>query len=101
MPAAIGIDQDLIAEFCKRHSIVELALFGSVLREDFGPDSDIDVLVTFAPNRTPGFVRLHHIENELSEFLGGRHLDLVTKKFLNHRIRSEVLADAEVLYEEG
>ena len=101
MPAAIAIDQQAIADFCQRRHIVELALFGSVLRDDFRGDSDVDVLVAFAPGHTPGFVEFHHIEQELSELLEGRRLDLVTRKFLNHRIREAVLADAEVVYAKG
>ena len=100
MPAAIAIDTDAVAQFCRRHFITELALFGSVLRDDFSDHSDVDVLVTFAPQHIPGFVLLHHMERELSELLGGRRLDLVTRKFLNHRIRNAVLADAEVVYAE-
>jgi len=73
----------------------------SVLRVDFTGDSDVDVLVAFAPGHTPGFVELHHMEQELSELLKGRRLDLVTRKFLNHRIRDAVLAGAEVIYAEG
>ena len=100
MPAAIAIDSEAIAQFCRRHFIAELALFGSVLRDDFSAESDVDVLVTFATGHTPGFIQLHHMERKLSELLGGRRLDLVTRKFLNHRIRDSVLADAEVVYAE-
>jgi predicted nucleotidyltransferase len=101
MPAAITIDQEAVARFCRRRHITELALFGSVLRDDFSSESDVDVLVSFAAGHTPGFVELHHMEQELSKLLGGRRLDLVTQKFLNHRIRDAVLADAEVVYAEG
>ena len=101
MPAAIAINQKAVADFCRRHHITELAFFGSVLRADFSPDSDVDVLVAFELGHTPGFVELHHMEQELSELLGGRSLDLVTRKFLNHRIRDAVLTDAEVVYVEG
>ncbi len=100
MPVAIAIDQEAVVDFCRRRHIVELALFGSVLRDDFSPDSDVDVLVTFAPGHTPGFVELHHMEQELSELFEGRRLDLVTRKFLKHRIRDAVLATAEVVYAE-
>ena len=101
MPTAIAIDKQAIAEFCQRHKIVRMALFGSVLRDDFTDTSDIDVLVNFAPRHTPSFVDLHYMERELSELLGDRRLDMVTQKFLNHRIRDSVLADAEVIYREG
>ena len=74
-----------------------LALFGSVLRDDFRPDSDVDVLVEFQPGHVPGldFVR---IEREFSELLQGRPVDMVTPKFLNPRIRDQVLMSAESLY---
>lgn len=101
MNVAIAIDRQAVADFCRRRHIVELALFGSVLRDDFTRDSDVDVLVAFAPGHTPGFVELHHMEQELSELFEGRRLDLVTRKFLNHRIRDAVLAEAEVVYAEG
>jgi predicted nucleotidyltransferase len=92
------MDRMTLAEFCRRRHIRKLALFGSVLREDFRPDSDIDVLVEFLPEHTPGFLALYDMERELSQLLGGRKLDLVTPGFLNHRIRDRVLAEAEVQY---
>ena len=98
MARTIAIDHEVIAEFCRKHHIRKLSLFGSVLREDFRSDSDIDVLVEFDPDHVPGFIRLHFIEEELSGLLGERKVDLVTPKFLNSRIRSRVLAEAEVQY---
>ncbi|MFC2171137.1 nucleotidyltransferase family protein [Acidobacteriota bacterium] len=95
------IDEEAIAQFCRKHHIRKLALFGSVLTDDFGPDSDIDVLVEFEPGQGPGFIRLYEIEQQLSVLLGGREVDLVTEKFLNHRIRERVLASAEVQYAAG
>jgi len=100
MPAAIAIDRAQIGAFCRRRHIRSLALFGSVLRDDFGPESDVDVLVEFQPGHTPGFLRLHEMEQELSGLLDQRRVDLVTQKFLNRRIRERVLQDAEVLYEQ-
>ena len=93
----VEVDQGELAEFCRRHHIRRLALFGSVLRQDFGPDSDIDVLVEFEPGHTPGlaFIRM---ERELSTLFQGRSVDLVTPRFLNHRIRDRVLAEAETQY---
>lgn len=98
--AHIDISKEKIAEFCRCNHIRKLSLFGSVLREDHRPDSDIDVLVEFEPNHGPGFIGLVKMEKELSVLLGGRKIDLVTEKFLNPRIRSRVLADAEVQYAE-
>lgn len=83
---------------CRRRHISRLALFGSVLREDFHPESDVDVLVEFEPGRTPGFAFVS-IQDELSSLLGNRKVDLVTPKFLNRRIRDRVLKEAELVYE--
>jgi len=96
----IEISRDRLADFCQRNHILKLALFGSVLREDFGPESDVDVLVEFDPEYLPGFLRLHDIETQLSSIFGGRRIDLVTEKFLNRRIRERILSDAEVQYAE-
>lgn len=98
---AIPIDKLQIAEFCRKHRIRKLSLFGSVLREDFRPDSDVDVLVEFEPGRTPGFIRLLTMEQELSNLLQARKVDLVTQGFLNRRIRDKVLAGAQVQYAQG
>jgi uncharacterized protein with HEPN domain/predicted nucleotidyltransferase len=98
MPARIELDRAAIAEFCRRHHIVRMALFGSVLREDFQPDSDVDVLVEFDPEHVPGIFGLGAMEDELAPLLGGRKPDLVTVKSLNHRIRDAVLASAEPVY---
>jgi predicted nucleotidyltransferase len=96
----IDIPKEKIAEFCRMHHIRKLALFGSVLREDFRPDSDVDVLVEFEPGHVVG-LRLIQMEEELSQLLGGHKVDIVTSKFLNRRIRDRVLASAEVQYAEG
>lgn len=94
----IEIPNEKLSDFCRRNSIRRLSFFGSVLRDDFGPASDIDVLVEFEPGRTPGFLRLSLIEEELSILLGNRKVDLVTEKFLNPRIRNRVIAECEVGY---
>jgi len=97
MSPHLSIDREAVSAFCRRHHISRLALFGSVLGDRFGPDSDVDVLVEFEPGYVPGlnFVR---IEREFSELLHGRRVDMVTAKFLNPRIRQQVLNDAEPLY---
>lgn len=97
MLANLSIDADTLSAFCRRHHIRRLALFGSVLREDFRPDSDIDVLVEFEPGHVPG-LRFVSIEQELSDLLGGRRIDMVTPKILNSRIRNQVLGSAQPLY---
>ena len=92
----LDVPKALLAEFCRRNHIRRLAFFGSVLREDFGPTSDVDVLVEFEPGAVPGFLGLSVIEAELSALLGNREVDLVTEKFLSPRIRDRVLAESEV-----
>lgn len=92
----IGISDERMAEFCRRHHITRLALFGSVLRDDFRPDSDIDVLVEFEPGHTPGFA-FFGIEEELSAMLG-RKVDLNTIGFLSPRFRDRVTAESLVCY---
>lgn len=87
-----------ISELCQHWHIAKLSLFGSVLRDDFKLDSDIDVLVKFESGYTPGFFKLHQIQEDLSTLLGGRTVDLVTTKFLNHRMRDRILAEAETCY---
>ena len=99
MGLGIRVDREKIAEFCRRHHIRRLSLFGSVLRDDFQPDSDIDVLVTFEPGQVIG-LRIVEIEDELTRLLGSR-VDLVSEKYLNRRIRDQVLSAAEVQYAEG
>lgn len=100
MGARIPIDRARIAEFCARHHVRRLALFGSVLRDDFRPDSDVDVLVDFEPGHVVGF-RIIEMEEELSRILGGHKADIVREKYLNRRIRDRVLAGVEVQYAEG
>ena len=97
MSPHLAIDRDAVSAFCQRHHITRLALFGSVLRDDFGSDSDIDVLVEFQSGHVPGF-KFVTIERELSALLHGRRVDMVTAKFLNARIRAQVLSSAEPLY---
>lgn len=99
--AHIDVPKEKIAEFCRHHHIRKLSLFGSVLRDTHRPDSDVDVLVEFEPSHGPGFIGLMKMEKEFSLLLGGRKVDLVTKRFLNRRIRDRVLADAEIQYAEG
>jgi len=101
MAPAIAVDHQAVVEFCRKHRIRKLSLFGSVLRDDFQPESDVDVLVEFEPGHVPGFIRLYSIEEELSGLLGHRKVDLVTPKFLSPRIRDRVLAEAEVQYAQG
>ena len=89
--------KEQLAEFSKQHHIRKLALFGSILRDDFGPDSDIDILVEFDPEHIPGFFDLMKMEEELS-LLFGRTVDLRTPQDLSKYFRDEVLETAEVQY---
>jgi hypothetical protein len=97
MPAAVQIPEGRLEEFCRRHRVRELSLFGSALREDFGPDSDVDVLVEFEPTARVGLMALSRMGRELSELLG-RRVDLVPKPGLKEKVRQAVLDSAEVIY---
>ncbi len=92
----IDVPAEEIAAFCRRNHIHKLSLFGSVVREDFGPTSDVDVLVEFEPGHVPG-LRFFALERELGELLG-RRVELDTPQFLSSQIRSKVVAEAEVRY---
>ena len=94
--ARIQIPRDRVVEFCDRNHIRRLALFGSVLRDDFTSASDVDMLVEFEPGKTPGFA-FFRMQDELSEIIG-RRVDLNTPKELSKYFRDEVLAEAEDLY---
>lgn len=87
----------MIAEFCKRHHIRKLLLFGSCLHDDFGPESDIDLLVEFEPDHIPGFITLSGMEIELSETIG-RKVGLRTPEDLSRYFHKEVVESAEVQY---
>jgi hypothetical protein len=93
----ISIPKDELSAFCRRNHIRRLALFGSVLREDFRPESDIDVLVEFEPGTHLG-LRFFELESQLGEFFG-RRVDLNTPGFLGKSFRDKVLSDAEILYD--
>jgi predicted nucleotidyltransferase len=94
--SSLQISREKIAELCRRRGIRRLAIFGSALRPDFRPDSDIDVLVEFERGRTPGFA-FFDIQDELAA-LFGRKVDLNTPGFLSERVRDRVRAEAEVLF---
>jgi len=96
MAAHIAVDEARIAEFCRKHHIRKLAFFGSVLRDDFRPDSDVDVLVEFEPEHIPGLA-FFGMQDELGELLG-RKVDLNTPNELSKYFRDEVLAEAEEQY---
>lgn len=88
-----------VVDFCRRHHIRQLAIFGSALREDFGPNSDLDILVEFEPGYVPGLA-FFAMEAELSQILG-RKVDLNTPQFISRYFRDEVQREAKVLYEQA
>jgi len=93
----VDIPDGRIADFCRRHRIRRMSLFGSIIRHDFSPESDIDILVEFQPGATPGFA-FFGLQEELSELLG-RQVDLNTPGFLGQYIRDDVLREAETVYD--
>lgn len=95
----LSISEQTLAQFCRRYHIRKLAFFGSVLRQDFRPDSDVNVLVEFEPRYVPGLA-FFVIQEELSRLLG-REVELHTPKFLSSYFRDQVLAEAVVQYEQG
>lgn len=100
MGAHLKIPRKQIADCCRRYHVRKLALFGSVLRDDFGPDSDVDVLVEFEPEHVPGLLGLARLERELSAIIG-RQVDLRTPRDLSRYFRQAVLTEAEVQYAQG
>ena len=93
----IEVPREKIAAFCQQNHIKKLAFFGSVLRDDFRPDSDVDVLVEFEKGYTPGFAYIR-MQRELSALLDGREIDMVTPKFLHPRIKKIVEKEMRIAY---
>lgn len=96
--ARIIIDHEAVAKFCRENHIRKLSLFGSVLRDDFGPESDVDLLVEFEPGREPGLISLSGMELDLSPFFGERKIDLRTSADLSRYFRDQVVSTAEGIY---
>jgi predicted nucleotidyltransferase len=101
MKSEITIPKDALARFCRERGIRRLAVYGSALRDDFGPDSDIDLLVEFEPDRVPTLFDIAGMEQELSALYGGRKVDLRTLEDLSRYFRDRVWAEAEVQYAAG
>jgi hypothetical protein len=97
MSLRIEVDRQSIARFCRRNGIRRLSFFGSVLHDDFGPDSDVDVLVEFEPDAAVGLFEFVDLQQEMSELVG-RDVDLRTPAGLSHFFRDEVVSSAEVAY---
>lgn len=94
---ALPVDAEAIRRFCQAHDITELSLFGSVIREDFGADSDVDVLVEFAPGGAKSLLGLVRMQRELATMLGCP-VDVVSKRGLSRHLRERVLQNREVIY---
>ncbi len=92
------ISKNQIADFCRHHHVRKLSLFGSLLRDDFNAESDADVLLEFEPGAKVSLFKLYDLEQELSQLLGGRRVDINTPKSLSKHFRDQVLAEAEILY---
>jgi len=101
MRAKIQVERDALTAFCRKHHIAKLSFFGSVLRDDFAPQSDVDVLVEFEADHVPGLLAFCGMEEELSKILDGRRIDLLTPASLSPRLKPRVLSSAEVQYAEG
>jgi len=97
MSLRIEVDRQSIARFCRRDGIRRPSFFGSVLHDDFGPDSDVDVLVEFEPDAAVGLFEFVDLQQEMSEFVG-REVDVHTPASLSHFFRDEVVSSAEVAY---
>ncbi len=94
----VDVPEEVIANFCRRKHIRRMSLYGSVLREDFRDDSDLDVLVEFEPDSIPGFLRLAEMEAELETLFGGRKVDLRTPQDLSKYFREDVVSSAVTVY---
>ncbi len=96
----LAISKEDVAAFCRKHHICRLAFFGSVVRDDFGPDSDVDCLVEFAAGHHPGW-HIIDLEQEFSLLVGGRVVQFVNPKYLNRHLADRIFAEAEEQYAEG
>jgi len=101
MSPRVPVSTEAVAEICRRYQVRKLSLFGSVLRDDFGPTSDVDVLVEFQPSARVGLFKLQDLEDELSRVLGGRRIEVSTPSSLSRYFRDQVLSEAEVQYEQA
>ena len=101
MNPQVSVSKTALAAFCRKHGIKRFAIYGSALRADFSPASDIDVLVEFEPDRVPGLFGIAGMELELSELFSGRKVDLRTPEDLSRYFRQDVLDTAEVQYAQG
>ena len=101
MNSQVIVSEEALAAFCREHGIRRLAVYGSALRSEFGPESDVDVLAEFDPDRVPGLIGIAGMELKLSVLFSGRKVDLRTPNDLSPYFRQEVMEGAEVQYAEG
>jgi predicted nucleotidyltransferase len=101
MTFRLPVNAGELQDFCQRHRISKLSLFGSTLKGTARLDSDVDLLIEFEPGATPGMMRLSEMEAELSSLLGGRRVDLRTYRDLSRHFRDDVVRTAEVQYARG
>lgn len=99
MQPRLSLPLAAIRDFCRAHAVRELAVFGSILRDDFDGNSDVDVLIDLAPDARVGLVGLQRMRDELAKLIG-RPVDLLTRSSLNRHIRDEVLREAQVIHAE-
>ena len=99
MNPQLSVPKDAIRAFCRTHSVRQLSVFGSAVRDDFGQDSDVDVLIDIAPGSRVGLVKLQRMRDELAVIFG-RPVDLLTPDGLNRHIKDEVLRSAEIIHAE-
>ncbi len=100
MNPQISLSKTALVAFCQKHGIKRLAIFGSAIREDFGPESDVDVLVEFERDRIPALAGIAYMEQELSKQFTGRKVGLRTPEDLSRYLRQDVLATAELRYDQ-
>ena len=98
MLAELDINRDLLRDVCKRWHITKLSVFGSALRDDFGPENDVDVLIEFDPEHIPGW-EIVDVGDDLSRVFGGRYVDMVFPESVLPRLKDRILGNAVVQYE--
>jgi predicted nucleotidyltransferase len=98
--SSVVFNHESLERFCRRHHIRRLSLFGSAVRGELRPDSDLDFLVEYDPAHRPGLIAVQQIQGELSELCGGRNIDILNPKYLNPRLKQRILAEAQLQYAE-
>ena len=97
-PTALAPDDEALADFCRAHGIRQLSVFGSTIKGTARPDSDLDLLVEFEPDRVPGLLGMAKLEEELSALMGGKTIDLRTAGDLSRYFRDDIIRTAQTRY---